>query len=253
MWDGVRRAALFARQFRARFRDTGSIAPSSPFLALEITRRLAQERTGANAAARRKTAASSDAVAGSDAVVGGDGRGSLRVLECGAGTGAFTGRILRLLQAGDRLDVVELNPLFAAELRRRAAVEPAWRDAPAALAIHETPLERFAEEHAGGGYDFIISGLPHVNFPPESARDVVASYRRLLKPGGTLSYFEYAYIRPLRRLATLGRDSARIRAVDQTMGQLIASHHSARATVLANFPPAWVRHLRSDNGDGKCS
>lgn len=244
MWDGVRRAALFARQFRARFRDTGSIAPSSPFLALEITRRLAQERTGGD------SAAGGDAAAGGDSAAGGDGRGSLRVLECGAGTGAFTGRILRLLRAGDRLDVVELNPLFAAELRRRAAVEPAWRDAPAALAIHETPLERFAEEHAGGGYDFIISGLPHVNFPPEAARDVVASYRRLLKPGGTLSYFEYAYIRPLRRLATLGRDSARIRAVDQTMGQLIAAHHSARATVLANFPPAWVRHLRSASVHG---
>jgi phospholipid N-methyltransferase len=173
----------------------------------------------------------------------------LRVLECGAGTGAFTGRILRLLRAGDRLDVVELNPLFAAELRRRAAQEPQWRETPAVLAIHETPLEKFALEHAGGGYDFIISGLPHVNFPPEAARDVVASYRRLLKPGGTLSYFEYAYIRPLRRLATLGKDSARIRAVDQTMGELIAAHESARATVLANFPPAWVRHLRSPTRD----
>lgn len=228
MWDGVRRAALFARQFRLRFRDTGSLAPSSRFLAREITRRLAQTREVP------KTSGNSVAAA------------PLRVLECGAGTGAFTGEIVQLLRAGDRLDIVEINPLFAAELRRRAASEPAWRDTPAKLLIHETPLQQFVLDPVdSGGYDFIISGLPHVNFPPELARDVVASYRRLLKPGGTLSYFEYAYIRPIRRLATLGRDSARIHAVDQTMGELIASHSADRTTVLANFPPAWVRHLRS--------
>ncbi|MEY4179965.1 MAG: hypothetical protein RLY70_3539 [Planctomycetota bacterium] len=233
MWDGVRRAALFARQFRARFRDTGSIAPSSRFLAREITRRLAQTRDIAKTSGTAVPAA------------------PLRVLECGAGTGAFTGQIVRLLRAGDRLDVVEINPLFAAELRRRAASEPAWRDTPATLTIHETPLQQFVlDPAAGNGYDFIISGLPHVNFPPELARDVVASYRRLLKSGGTLSYFEYAYIRPIRKLATLGRDSARIRAVDQTMAELIAAHHAVRATVLANFPPAWVRHLRNDGVPG---
>lgn len=228
MWDGVRRTALFVRQFWTRFRDTGSIAPSSRFLAREITRRLAQRCLGD---AELKNA---------------DDAKPLRVLECGAGTGSFTDRIVRLLRTGDRLDIVELNPTFAAELRGRATREPAWRDTPATLAIYQEPLEQFAEGDAvSGGYDFIISGLPHVNFPPAVARDVVASYRRLLKPGGTLSYFEYAYIRPIRRLSTFGRDSARIREVDQTMGELIRSHEATRATVWANIPPAWVRHLRN--------
>src|SRR5207302_359093 len=58
------------------------------------------------------------------------------------------------------------------------------------------PSSRFL---AGEGlYDFIVSGLPFNNFPVELVRDIFAGYQRLLKPDGTLSFFEYTLVRELK-------------------------------------------------------
>ena len=91
---------LFFRQFRENFHTTGSIAPSSRWLAQALAR-----------------------------FVGGDGSKNghpRRVLEVGPGTGAVTHWILPALGTQDRFDLVEMNDQFVAHLRNRFANETTW-------------------------------------------------------------------------------------------------------------------------------
>ena len=69
MLQFLKQQAAFIRQFGTRFETTGSLIPSSRFLARSITRYL-QDR----------------------------GDAAIRVLECGPGTGPFTNRIVRRLR-----------------------------------------------------------------------------------------------------------------------------------------------------------
>ena len=78
----------------------------------------------------------------------------------------------------------------------------------------------------------------------EAAGEFLAGVFNLLKPGGTLSYFEYAYIRPLRTKLTLGKTRQKINGVNAIVTEHLANHRIHRDNVLVNFPPAWAQHLR---------
>ena len=213
MIQKFRDTALFFREFCGRFETTGSIIPSSQYLAQAITRHLA----------RRGTA-------------------PIRVLECGPGTGAFTNEIVRHLQPHDTFDVVELNGSFVQTLRNRFACDRRWQAAAALTTIHQLPFQEFVPP---APYDFIISGLPHINLPERLVGEIIDGYSKLLKPGGMLSYFEYMYIRPIRKAVTLGIDRNRIQEVDCLMNSHLARHQVTRDSILLNLPPAWVQHLYS--------
>src|SRR5262249_17118157 len=88
MGDRPSSTRLFLKGARADFHQTGAIAPSSRFLARAMTSNI----SAAN--------------------------GPMRVLEAGAGTGALTVAILGALAPGSRLDIYEVNPIFAAHLER---------------------------------------------------------------------------------------------------------------------------------------
>jgi len=204
-------SALFFREFCNRFETTGSIVPSGRFLARAITRYVARR-----------------------------GAAPIRVLECGPGTGAFTNHIVGRLQRHDVFDIVELNGCFAEVLRSRFATDRRWQAAAESTSIYQLSLQDFAPQ---APYDFIVSGLPHINFPAKTVEEIIACYTRLLKPGGTLSYFEYMYIRPLRTAATLGTQRHRVRAVDSLMSSHLRQHFVCRDRIFLNLPPAWVNHL----------
>ncbi|MEX1095149.1 MAG: methyltransferase domain-containing protein [Planctomycetales bacterium] len=201
----------FFRQFRERFQTTGAVTPSSRFLAGALTGPLRKRDRPA------------------------------RILEVGPGTGAVTRRIVRALGPEDRLDLVEINRRFAAMLRHRFRTEPSFRDKADRVRIHCCPLEEFQAE---APYDFIVSGLPLNNFEPELVRTIFDSFFRLLAPDGTLSYFEYMCVRPIRRRISNGTERSRIAELDSLLGDYLARHRFRRSWVFANFPPAWVQHLR---------
>lgn len=203
----------FFRQFREQFHETGAVAPSSRFLARALTGPLCR---------RTKRPA--------------------RILEVGPGTGAVTRSIVELLQPGDHLDLVELNPRFVEILQERFLNGIPASAQAARIAVHQCPLQEFSGE---GGYDYIISGLPLNNFSPSLVREIFEAYFRLLAPQGVLSYFEYMYVRSLRQTLSLdGSQRQRLRELDAIIGPHLQEHRIHRDWVFVNLPPAWVQHLQ---------
>jgi phospholipid N-methyltransferase len=204
----------FWRQFRARFQTTGAVAPSSRFLAAAMTGPLKQRAAPA------------------------------RILEVGPGTGAVTRRIVRLMRTDERLDLVELNERFASLLEQRFHDDPAWRRVNDQSNLHRCSLEEFETDTQ---YDFIISGLPLNNFPCDLVTTILDKSLDLLAPGGVFSYFEYMYVRPLRRLVSDPASKTRLQDVGRIVESYLSQYRVRRNWVFVNLPPAWVQHLRNDN------
>jgi phospholipid N-methyltransferase len=201
----------FLRESRRHFRDTGSVLPSSRFLARALVGELRKPR------------------------------GPGRILEVGPGTGSVTAQILRLLLPADRLDAVEINPHFISLLEGRFEREWLfWRCRDQVRVIHAA-VETLPGE---GLYDFIISGLPLNNFPVAQVREIFRVYNRLLKPGGTLTYYEYVLIRKLKTPFVNRRERRRLYCVGRVVGDYIRTCQVRWQQVLMNVPPATVRHLR---------
>jgi phospholipid N-methyltransferase len=201
----------FFRESRRHFRNTGSLLPSSRFLAKALVTELKKPR------------------------------GPSRILEVGPGTGSVTKQILRHLLPGDRLDAVEINETFLELLQQRFDYEwTFWRWRDQVRLIHGA-----VEDLAGEGvYDYIISGLPLNNFPVAQVREIYRVYNRLLKPGGTLSYYEYVFIRQLQTPFVNRRERRRLFGVGRVVRSYIRDYQVRREKVLMNVPPAIVRHLR---------
>jgi phospholipid N-methyltransferase len=200
----------FFRETRRHFRSTGSIAPSSRFLAHELVYELRRPR------------------------------GPSRILEVGPGTGSVTEHILRLLMPGDRLDLVEINGRFVDLLRRRFDREPAFRRHRHQVGLTHAGVEQLPGE---GVYDYVISGLPLNNFSVAQVREIFHTYNRLLKLGGTLSYYEYVFIRQLKTPFVSRRERRRLYRVGRLVGTYIRCYQIRRHQILINVPPAVVRHL----------
>lgn len=209
----MRDQITFLRQFRRRFETTGSVLPSSRFLARAMTGPLASRDRPA------------------------------RILEVGPGTGAVTRRIVRLMQPGDRLDLVEINETFAELLRERFDTDTAYHHVQSQSNIHAVPLQDFDGD---GPYDFIISGLPLNNFSVFLVHEIFDAFFRLLAPGGVLSYFEYMGVRPIRKVVGRRVDRDHIRELDEALNGYLEQYRFHRSWVFCNFPPAWVQHLRRD-------
>jgi phospholipid N-methyltransferase len=201
----------FFREFRRRSAETGSVLPSSRFLAGALVSELRKPRTPA------------------------------AILEVGPGTGAVTRRLAERLIPGDRLDVVEINEQFVKLLTRRFEREWIFRFHQEQIRLIHSGVDEIPGE---GRYDFVISGLPLNNFPPHIVRTVFRTFDRLLKPGGTLSYFEYFWVRQLKTPFVDERERRRLYKVGRIVGRNIRQYQVRRQQVLMNVPPAIVRHLQ---------
>jgi phospholipid N-methyltransferase len=202
--------AAFYGEYRRNRTDTGSIMPSSVFLARALTGDL------------RKS------------------RGPARILEVGPGTGSVTLQILNDLLPEDRVDIVELNGQFVELLRRRFENEPAFCDRQQQVQIIHGPVEELTDT---GSYDYIISSLPHNNFPSNLVRTIFRAYHRLLRPGGTLAYYEYSVVSFLTTPFLSRQERRRVFRVRHVVNRYIRRYQVRQQRVLVNVPPAIVRHL----------
>lgn len=201
----------FFRQFCERFHTTGAILPSSRFLAHAMIRPIESWERPAH------------------------------ILEVGPGTGAVTRQIVRLMKPGDLLDLVEVNETFAALLNRRFQEDPLYQRCAAQARVHVCPIQQFQSRRK---YDFILCGLPLNNFSAETVHEIFEVLFQRLAPHGTLSYFEYMYVRSLKRFVSGACEKARLQEVDTLLAELHSRHRAHRDCVLANVPPAWVQRLR---------
>lgn len=201
----------FFEQFRTTFETTGAIAPSSRFLASNMSEPMKRHQ------------------------------GPKKVLEIGPGTGAVTREIVKQIRPEDQLDLVELNEKFVEILHRRFDAERAFQEIKHLTSIHNCPLQEYG---AAEEYDYIVSGLPLNNFPTELVSEIFESYFRLLKPGGVLSYFEYMYVRPVRKVVSRGPENERIRQIDDIMRNYTSQYRIRTNWIWFNLPPAWVQHLQ---------
>ncbi len=201
----------FFRECRRHFRTTGSILPSSRFLALALTSEL-----------RKRT-------------------GPARILEVGPGTGSVTSVILRELHPEDQFDVVEINRHFVDLLQQRIDQEELFRSHRDQINLIHAPVEELLGERV---YDYIVSGLPLNNFSAAQVRRIFSTFDRLLKPGGTLTYYEYVLVRALKApfLNRFGR--RRLSCLGRVVNGYIDAYQFRRERIFANVPPAVVRHLR---------
>ena len=202
---------LFFREYVRSFRTTGAILPSGKRLAAALAR-----------------------------YVTCDGPGQ-RILEVGPGTGAVTRRIASAMRPDDRLDLVELNDAFVDRLRVGLAQEPVLQRIADRTRVIHSAIEELPGE---AEYDVVISGLPLNNFTASEVDRILAHLAKLIKPGGTLSFFEYIAIR-FARAAVSGRaERARLRAIGRTLQKVLDGHEIRREWILPNVPPAWVHHVR---------
>jgi phosphatidylethanolamine/phosphatidyl-N-methylethanolamine N-methyltransferase len=204
----------FFGQFRGQYLTTGSIMPSSRALGRALTKPLRQAR------------------------------GPRRILEVGPGTGAVTAEIVRALKPGDTLDIVEINPKFVAVLQRRFAEEPLFQRCRDQARVIHAPLQ---DVPGAGIYDFMISGLPLNNFALGLVKEIFDSYRRLLRPTGILSYFEYLAIRDMKMPFVKGAERERLLQLSAYLDERLRNSQIAEDIVLWNVPPAVARHCRFGN------
>jgi phosphatidylethanolamine/phosphatidyl-N-methylethanolamine N-methyltransferase len=207
---------VFFQQFIENYHSTGAIAPSGRWLAAALSRQLDQ--------------------------TAGQGR-AREILEVGPGTGAVTGALVRRLQAGDTLTLVELNEKFVEHLQRRFRDEEAFRQVAGQTRILHQAVEELPD---ASRFDHVVSGLPLNNFDVDVVERILGTFERLMAPGGTLSFFEYMGVRRLRGAVGPRADRARLTGISQALGALLERHGSARDWVWPNLPPAWVHHLKKN-------
>lgn len=207
----LRATTEFLQQVGKKYKQIGAIAPSSRALAREMVHYLKGERP------------------------------SRRILEAGPGTGVVTAEIAKVLRPDDRLDVVEVNGEFIQFLRQRIDTDPAFAGKQGQIELIHAGLETVAGE---ARYDHIISGLPLNIFPSGLAREILKCYRRLLVPGGMLTYFEYIAARRMQWPFASKNQRRRLHRTGKRVTTLVQSFQVRCRSILLNLPPAFVRHLQ---------
>lgn len=203
---------LFLQEFRRNFHTTGAVLPSGRFLSAALARFIREPADGPR-----------------------------RILEVGPGTGAVTRYIAAAMQPEDRLDLVELNESFVRQLEDRFQSDPAFQPIADRARVLHCAIEQL---DAAEPYDLIVSGLPLNNFEAELVEQILASLTERLRPGGTLSFFEYIAIRSARTLISGRSERARLRGIGQALGAVLRGHEIRRDWIWINVLPAWVHHVR---------
>lgn len=209
----MRRSLSFLQEFFRNQYLTGSVLPSSRFLAAALACPLATAKPNCPKS----------------------------VIEIGPGTGPVTEYIIPYLKPGDRFLLVEANPKFCDILTKSLNNRFCQALEGVEVCVKCAYLED-AEKEAG--FDFAISGLPLNNFPLPVLRRILLSYRRILNPGGTLSYFEYLWIRTLKTRLRLASGNLWATRNSKLLDTFIRRHEISQKKVMLNIPPAMVRYFQ---------
>jgi phospholipid N-methyltransferase len=198
---------LFFKKFIQKFKTVGAIAPSSSYLADAMSAEIAKVTT------------------------------PLVLLEVGAGLGDFTAKIVAAMKPNDVLYVVELEQEFHEALVKRFGSNPN-------IHFFCGDINDFKPTEAHQKFDFIISGLPFNAgdpFTPSLVDRILKKYESIIKPGGTIRYFEYALLPTLKTwaLSIVGKQ-ANFLEVRNTLKTFQEAHNGHRQFIGLNLPPAYA-------------
>ncbi|OYO17243.1 phosphatidylserine decarboxylase family protein [Enemella dayhoffiae] len=163
-----------------------------------------------------------------------------RILEVGPGVGPITAQVVRAMGPEDRLTCVELIPEYADVLRERFRTEPDFRAVADRCEVITGDVRDLAKEHAE--FDVAIVSVPFNTLGEEVTQQIFEVVRRVLRPGGTCTYIEYAWLRTLRDAFTglVGRGGGHSAFLDEQLRR----YRYRTDLVLGNVPPSWAHHLR---------
>ncbi|NGX43295.1 MAG: Ribosomal RNA small subunit methyltransferase A [Chlamydiae bacterium] len=198
---------LFLFQFFRHPNDIGSLTPSSAALANAMTRYIENDHPQTQ---------------------------EKYYLEAGAGTGAFTKAIIEKLGPNDHLDLIEINPKFCERLSKKY-------EHLKNVSIHVGSVLQWAPPYK---YDAIVSSLPFNVFEAQFVLDIYEHYRKVIKPGGIVSYFEYMALPGIKKMFLKSSAREKLQKTLDATNRFEEEHEIRIDKVYANFPPACVHHCQ---------
>lgn len=157
----------------------------------------------------------------------------LRYLEVGAGSGALTKSLVRHLNEGDTLDIVELDPQFCKKLKRKYAHLPN-------INVYEASILDYDQKN----YDVVVTSLPLNSFKSSLVDQILLKYKSLVKSGGYISYFEYMGLGNLKKRYLLGKSQADFKTLLLLKNSFVNSYCTEIEKIWWNVPPARVFHCQ---------
>lgn len=185
---------LFLTEYIKSIRTVGAVAPSSRFLARKM-------------------------------VAGVDFTRAKVIVEYGPGTGIFTAEIVKRMELGTKLLVIETNPAFCKVL------EAKYKGIKGVEIINASAehVDALRKERALPAPDYIISGLPFTALPPEVSKSILGATAKLLGKKGEFITFQYTLLK--RGLFEKHFSSIKV------------------SRELRNVPPAYVLHCRQSESE----
>lgn len=162
-----------------------------------------------------------------------------RILELGAGKGAVTRHIVKYLQKGDTLDVIELDEGFCKSLMQEFPAEKYPQ-----LTIHAADMLKFECKQP---YDIIICTLPFNAFDDALVTAMLNKIETFTHSATHMSYIEYVAGSTVRKIGALV--SASLEEENHRREQLKKFNNNRRmqSKVVFNLPPTYVHHLCFNN------
>jgi phospholipid N-methyltransferase len=148
------------------------------------------------------------------------------VVEFGPGTGAFTKHILARVGRETLFLALELDEGHARRLGKRFSGVAVYNDSA-------DKLPEYLARHRRAQTDYVISGLPWANMPPDAQERILGAVVGALSPSGSFTTFAYVH--------ALWMPTARRfrRRLEERFGSLEVSR-----IVWRNLPPAFVYRCR---------
>jgi phospholipid N-methyltransferase len=166
----------------------------------------------------------------------------VKILEVGPGTGPITRVILEMMKPSDQLTICEINGKLLNRLKTSLETNGNYQSNADRVRFVEGPVQQLGEQVSELKFDVIICSLPFLNFTPELADEIMSLFRKLLTPGGKLTFFEYVGIRHISPMLLSQTNRSRVKKVTSTMKrwQAFAQEHGAVSSKISvlNIPPA---------------
>jgi len=166
----------------------------------------------------------------------------IKILEVGAGTGAFTEKIIAKMKDVDVLDIIEVDQKLCDLLKKKFKTD---KNRNKKINIHCVSILDWSPDYT---YDFIISGLPFNAFDYNFVEVVLEKYKKIIKSGGIISYFEYLLTSTIRWIYSIffssKKDKVDFEKNIQARENFRKKFGFDSDFVFLNVPPAYVYHMK---------